>query len=158
MTKRRKEPQELTDRELGELLQHLPIVEAWIRAVYAAALESMLRGRRVPGIKLVRGRSSRYWSDDAKVAKLLAKTYKIDVNEFAPRKLVGVAKVEALLVRAGKAKRTKGVVAIPRPLAVLVGRTQAAIHIAPENDPRPAVQRGEEFTQATPPARSLRGA
>lgn len=132
------DPKGLSNKELGRLWPMLDVFEHWVKAVRGAILTEWLASRKVPGTKLVRGRQgNRAWKHEERVAELLAKVFKPD--QYMPRSLLGVPDVERLF----KARKRGAV--LPPKLAALVNRAPGALHVARADDPRPTVQRGEEF-------------
>src|SRR5690606_9183991 len=55
---------DLSDREVGDLLRWAPLIAAWIKALETRARTTIESGGAVPGWKLVAGRSMRRWSDE----------------------------------------------------------------------------------------------
>jgi len=137
------DPRNLTPDELAWVLEQLPIVESWIKAVYATTLERLKKGQKVPGYKLVWGRSTRMWQDEAKAAKVLARITKQGLDVIMPRSMIGIPDAEKLL-------RKKILGRILRPAEqkmfdALIRRSTPNMHIAPNADPRKALTRGEAF-------------
>lgn len=58
-------PPELTDEEVGEVLKKAAGLEKWLSALKDYAMSKVLDGGTIPGFKVVEGRGSRDWSDDA---------------------------------------------------------------------------------------------
>lgn len=149
MKKKPVDPQELDPEELAHALDAWhKYIESWGKALYAAAHKYLLEGGELEGYKLVRGNSARYWENEKKVLSMLLKRFKFDIDDVMPRSMIGVPKVEQLFrgritVRGGKKDP------LPPVLKPLIGRSKPTIQIARDTDPRPAVARGEEFTQAT---------
>lgn len=139
-----KRRENLTAKELEELMVHFETIEAWMKAVRAAVLEELMRGRKSKLWKLVQGRSTRGWKDAQRVMKILIQL-RIPIDSFAPRELLGVVKVEALLKKRKLAKTIKGKVRMPTYIARQVKRSEPPLHVARIDDPRPAVRRGQEF-------------
>lgn len=138
------QPNDVTRAELAQLMRQVPIFEAWLKAVYAEAFRILQRGQKLPGFKLVHGRTSRSWGNERAVAKaLLALGFKPD--EIAPRSLLGIPGIESLLRKAKKAKNVKGKLQLPGSIARHIKRGVPPLHVAPEEDPRAAVTRGSEF-------------
>lgn len=126
---------EMTPEEIGELLAVLPTVENWIRAVYAHALDAMLRNpEAIPNWKLVLGRApGREWLNEKKVIETCRRA-KLDIDAYAPRSLLSPAKMESLVPYKGKEGKAKF-----RQLYIKhITRGQPTPHIAPADDPRPA--------------------
>jgi hypothetical protein len=118
-------PQELTDEERAWILKNVPIWNAWLKAVYADAHEFVMKGGKIPGTKLVEGRSERYVSNEDKAKELLAAD-NFEEDEYAPRKLVGVPGIEKLYAhRRAEAgtRRKKGEPPIPLEFNTIIQRT-----------------------------------
>lgn len=143
------DPKDMTVKERAEFLRKAPMIESCIEAVRTAALKDMLANKKIPGWKLVYGKTSRFWQDARAAAKwLISKGFKPeDISK--PRAFFGVPDVERLLkarkmlIITGKGKDRK--VELPPALLRAVGRTMPPVHIAPEDDARQAIQRGAEF-------------
>lgn len=69
------EIQDLSGEVLGQTLMAVQKLEIWIKALRAHAFESLKRGEKVPGFKLVPRRATRKWLDMAKVEKLAQKEF-----------------------------------------------------------------------------------
>lgn len=61
----------LTPWMVADILKQEPVITAWLKAVKDRALTQMLNGEQIPGYKVVEGRGSREWEDDAAVMGLL---------------------------------------------------------------------------------------
>lgn len=95
----------LTPAEMGEVLQRGETLVAWYETIKAKALESLLNGEKIPGYKVVEGRSSRCWTDQDKALDKLQKSG-IDraiIYDSVPKslaqleKVLGVAKFKELV-------------------------------------------------------------
>jgi hypothetical protein len=60
-----KNPDKLSQQEIGLLLPQLPLIDKWVRAVNEYALETIAQGQEIPGYKLVEGRANRSWTGAA---------------------------------------------------------------------------------------------
>lgn len=127
----------LSNEELGNVLTKIATVRAWANAVEAEALSRITHDKKIPGFKLVEGRSNRAWANEDKLRKRLMKMGFI-LDEIAPRELISPVGVETLLK---KAKRSSEWGTI----APLVTRPPGKLAIAPVTDPRPEITRGSEF-------------
>lgn len=56
----------LSPSEMGEVLKRGETLVSWYETVRAKALESLLNGEKIPGYKVVEGRSTRCWTDQDK--------------------------------------------------------------------------------------------
>ena len=69
-----KEPTELTDQQLRELVESAPLLRQLLEAAEAEALRRMEAGQVIEGLKVVRGRGSRAWMfDESEMAEKLKK-------------------------------------------------------------------------------------
>jgi len=93
---------ELTADEIGKLLAHRKDVEKWFKALEAHAYAEIEKGGDVPGWKLVAGRRSRKWEDDAVVFDAFRNQRALKQDEYAPRKLLTPPQAEKLLAKGSK--------------------------------------------------------
>lgn len=153
MTKKPPEAQNLTMSEIEFVITHAALIEKWIAAVYAEAMKLLLKGKKSKVLKLVHGRTVRYWSDDQQVIKILKKM-KFDEDEITPRSLLGVAKIIHAFKRRLAEKGLRGKAAqaqlpkVMKSLLPLIQVKEPGLHVAHIDDKRPAVKRGEEFLAA----------
>lgn len=126
-------PELIPDDQFAEMMQKLPILDDWIKAMRARALAELESGKEVAGLKLVAKRANRKWKDEEETAQWLRGKGNVD-EEIYEMKLKSPAKIEKLV---GKKN-------LPEDLweKQSSGYTMVAAH-----DARPAVQvtRGEEF-------------
>jgi hypothetical protein len=134
-----KDPDCLTEAELGELLKLIPFLRMWADTIETHALSLLLKGGTLPGFKLVAGRTNRMWANERAATDWLV--YITSVAEAMPRKLISPAQAEKLL-REHKIKNW---------------RTQVSEHttyragsptIARDTDPRPVLEVFGEFQHA----------
>lgn len=84
----------LTPDDIAEILPHTALIKKWVEGIESTAYDLAMSGETIPGRKLVAGRSSRKWSDDASDA---IRKRRLKVNELMPRKLIGIGAAEKLL-------------------------------------------------------------
>lgn len=124
--------------QLAQLLDEAPVIETWLKALREAAFADLLEGKEVPGYKLVSGRASRSWTDEAMVATALKAAGYTD-EDITKTELLSVAAMEKAL---GK-KRAKEL------LSSLVETKTGAPTLAPASDKRqaydPLTQAKEDF-------------
>lgn len=134
------------DAWLSAALGKLDLIEDWCKAVRAEAERRLLAGRPVPGWKLVQGKKgARQWVD-AKVAEDVLKSMRLKQEEMYEMKLISPTTAEKLY-KAG----TIGPRQWPR-LQELITQSEGKPHVAPESDPRPALEVTpvvEEFADLT---------
>lgn len=123
------DPQLVNVVELGGILEKIPIVEHWIKAVKEHSIQQALAGEYIPGWKLVEGRSLRKYTNDAEVINALHEAGYEDAIIFE-KKLYGITAMEKNL---GKKK-------FGEVLGELVFKPQGAPTLAPESDKRPVFQ------------------
>lgn len=114
-------PEKMTPLQLRRLLDVIPLIDAWIKAVEGHAFNLANSGKHIPDYKLVRKRANRKWSDTAE--DQLKKMFKQDV--IYDLKLKSPAQLEKLV--------DKKVVA---PLTITPDAGLVLVH---ESDPREEV-------------------
>lgn len=124
---------------LGQYLDKLEMVEQWVKAVKERALATLQEGKPIEGYKLVAGRKgARAWSDPDAAEQML-KTFKVKLEERYTFKVISPTQAEKLF-KAG----TIGERQWPK-LQSLITQPEGAPSIAPESDPRPALEREIAF-------------
>jgi hypothetical protein len=69
-----KDPNEMTDDQVREIIESIPLLRQLIASIEEEALTRMKSGKHINGLKMVRGRGSRGWSiDDEEVVDKLRK-------------------------------------------------------------------------------------
>lgn len=61
----------LTADQYLEIVQMEPLLKMWLDRTTRAATDAILSGEKIPGLKVVEGRSLRKWSDEGKVENML---------------------------------------------------------------------------------------
>ena len=85
----------LTPAEVSDCLSRLPAIEAWIKALRDRAGEDIKAGKRIPGWKLVHGRSMRKWKDEKQTEAAMKAAGLTDAQIFV-KKLVSPAQCDKL--------------------------------------------------------------
>lgn len=127
-------PASLPHELFEQMLEKLPVLDAWSKAMWAYAEKQIKEGKEVKGFKLVDRRPRRQWIDEkAALDRLERDGYKAE-EVFEPAALKSPAQIEKLT---GKKN-------FP---AELVVKKSSGVTLAPETDARPAASltRGEEF-------------
>ena len=120
--------------EAGKLLQLASGMKEWLKALESKVYESLMDGEPVAGWKLVEGRSTRRYTDEAEIEKRLrAKKYK--VSDIYEKKMIGITKMEKLL---GKRK-------MQDLIGDLIEKPRGSATLAPEDDKRPSYNRDQEI-------------
>ena len=129
-----RDPPLLTDEEIAEVLSRVDDLVSWASGVREYALNRALNGKKIAGWKVVEGRQTRKFTDDASVcARVSAAGY--DPYE---KKMLGVAGLEKLLGR----KDFKNL------LSDLVVRSPGKPVLVPADDKRPEyVPASVEFSE-----------
>lgn len=131
-------PQINTEREfdntlLGNLLNAVPLIEDFCKAIRAKAESELFAGRDVPGYKLVEGRrGARTWGDATEVETTM-KSMRLKVEEMYDLKLISPTTAEKLH-KSGKIGPRQW----PK-LQELITQPEGKPSVAPANDKRPAL-------------------
>lgn len=121
----------LATGEIASVLRWKKRIEQFLADVSRYALELRLKGDKVPGFKLVRGRSLRRWKDENEVLKTLAQV-PIDRNEFfSEPHLLSPAQMEEVLK---KHKLDRKI------LESVIIKPEGDLTIVPVSDKRPEVK------------------
>ena len=88
----------LTDEELGAVLTRGRGLKKWVEDMEEYAVSVILSGRKIPGYKLVAGRSTRTFTDEKKVLSTLTRKLHIKTADcYKPRELKSPAMLEKML-------------------------------------------------------------
>lgn len=87
----------LTPDELSNILTIAPAFIDWFKDVQAFALGQLASGVKIPGFKLVEGRSNRIITDEEAVKKILLDAGLREDEIMKPREMLGISKLEALV-------------------------------------------------------------
>ena len=119
-------PESLPPEILGDILDKLPILDDWMKSVYAHARHELEQGRPVHGRKMVAGKRSRDWADEKETEDFLLGKGLAEEELYKPRTLKSPAQVEKAI---GKKH-------LP---AELVAWKDGNTQMVSVNDPRPAL-------------------
>ena len=135
-------PASLPIEVLSDVLDHLDILEDWIRDCRAHAKSMLERGEEVPGFKLVAKRATRKWADEEAARRSLEREGYVP-EEYLESKLLSPAKLEKII---GKQHPV---------LAQFVIKQSSGFNLAPASDKREAVSLGaqHEFDALPAPAK-----
>lgn len=123
-------PDTLDWDEIGEILAKIPDFTRWAESVQAYAQDAAIQhGQIIPGWKLVAGRSTRKYSDEAAVARKLRRSGYKTAEIYKPRSLLGLTALEKLV----GAKRLNDLV------GKYITKPEGAPVLVPEHDKRPAL-------------------
>lgn len=115
--------------QIGYILDIAPLFIDWFKDVQAHALGQLKAGVKIPGFKLVEGRSNRIITDDKKVKDLLLKVGLKEEEIMKPQQMNGISKLEALVGKKLFAELCKEYLIKP----------MGELTLAPEDDKRPEV-------------------
>ncbi|WP_447839204.1 DUF2800 domain-containing protein [Enterobacter cloacae] len=122
----------LSTEELAEIYSQADAIESWLKAVRDRVNSEMNAGHPVPGFKLVTGKQgNRAWSDEEAARALLKDQFRYKTEEVFDLKLISPTKAEKLIKKASPRRWTK--------VEALITRADGKPTVAPESDPRPAL-------------------
>ena len=120
------DPQLINPVELGPILERIPTIEHWLKAVKEYSINQALAGEYIPGWKLVEGRSLRKYTNDVDVINALHEAGYEDALIFE-KKLYGISTMEKNI---GKKK-------FGEVLGNFVYKPEGSPTLVPESDKRP---------------------
>ena len=122
----------LTIEELAEIYSQADAIESWLKAVRDRVNSELNAGHPVPGFKLVTGKQgNRAWSDEEAARALLKDQFRYKMEEVFDFKLISPTKAEKLIKKASPRRWPK--------VEALITRDDGKPTVAPESDPRPAL-------------------
>lgn len=138
-----KEPTEMSDQQIKEIVEAAPLIRSMIEAVEAEALRRFEAGKSIEGLKAVRGRGARSWvyGDDEIAEKL--KKMGLPKDVIWNTKVISPAQIEKVSWKATKAGEEITKTISERQMKVIqneyIKKSEGKITIASDSDPRPAV-------------------
>lgn len=124
-----KDPELLTDDELGEILPKLDALQSFAKKVENYAVGAITTGHPIAGWKVIEGQSRRKYIDEDKVAAAVKAAGYEDAMIYE-RSLLGITKMTALL----GSKQFKEII----DKAGLIYKPPGSPKLAPADDPHPA--------------------
>lgn len=121
--------QNLSVEQLGNILEIAPLFIDWFKDVQSFALGQLAAGVKIPGYKLVEGRSNRIITDETKVKEILLEVGFTEDEIMKPREMLGISKLEALVGKKNFAELCRDYLIKP----------PGKLTLAPESDRRPEV-------------------
>ena len=115
--------------ELVRASKIVPLLQKWANAVESKIADLVLSGEKVPGKKIVRGRSIRQWVDDKRADQALQRRGLKASDRYKPRQLISVKQAEDKLGREVMGK-----------MARHVHKPEGALKVVNEANPSPAVE------------------
>lgn len=92
-------PKIAEDRDLSTAMKLVPEIEDWCKDVRKHTHDTLNRGVKVPGFKLVEKRATRKWASESEVAALIRNAKKITLSEGFENKLRSPAQIEKICKR-----------------------------------------------------------
>jgi hypothetical protein len=132
------DPTSMSDKEIGEILEHGEMILAWVNKLRAEASARIDNGGTVPGWKLVPKRAVRKW-DDPEGAILAIKDKQVPLTDILRIETIGT--VEKVL------KRYRVDVHVIDPYTI---KQSSGTTLVSESDGRPAVDTKNVFSEAEP--------
>jgi len=120
--------EDLTPEQMAKVLLRADEVIKWLNDAKAWALKQVEKGNKVPGFKLVEGRSNRKYANEQQVAEALESSG-FTQDQIYNRSLLGITAMEQLL---GKKK-------FAEILGDLIEKPKGKPTLVPDSDKRPAV-------------------
>lgn len=85
-------------QELKEVLDKIPMLEAYVKSVREFSYQEAMHGRGAKGYKLVQKRATRKWNKtDEEISKFLDNNFKLHDHALYTKKLLSPAQIEKLL-------------------------------------------------------------
>ncbi|HHB6677270.1 TPA: DUF2800 domain-containing protein [Enterobacter hormaechei] len=122
----------LTAEQLADIYSQVGLIESFCKAVCNRVNSELNAGHPVPGFKLVTDKQgNRAWSDEEAARALLKDQFRYKTEEVFDLKLISPTKAEKLIKKASPRRWTK--------VEALITRADGKPTVAPESDPRPAL-------------------
>lgn len=131
-----------TVEELARVAKWIPLMDARARNIKAAIQQELENGNKVPGWKLVRGKSNRRWPEGTDPVTIAQEFVDLGVpNEqlWTDPELKSPAQIEKLGPKGRKKAATEARNIIKAKVAELAFKPEGAITIAEDHDPRETV-------------------
>ena len=126
----------IDSEQLGELLEKIPAIEIWIKAIKDRAYSELSSGGSVPGYKLVHGRAGNRTWKDVKSAEALLHSFGLSDKQIYTKKIISPAQADKLY----KEKALTPEQSLQ--LSNQVTRPEGALIVVPESDERAAAAPG----------------
>ena len=147
-----KEPTSLTDAQIKEIIEAAPLIRQMLEGAEAEALRRFNIGHPIAGLKAVRGRGSRGWSEDDEAMAEKLRKMGMPKDTIWKTSLITVAQAEKVkwTKRDGSEDQLS-----PRQLKTLqneyIKKSDGKLTVVPESDERPAaITTAEHLFDAVP--------
>ena len=121
--------QSLSPEQISYILEVAPLFIDWFKDVQSHALGQLTAGVKIPGYKLVEGRSNRIITNEAKVKEILLQIGLKEEEIMKPQEMQGISKLETIIGKKLFADVCKEYLIKP----------SGKLTLAPEDDKRPEV-------------------
>ncbi|ELP5721255.1 DUF2800 domain-containing protein [Enterobacter asburiae] len=122
----------LTAEQLADIYSQVGLIESFCKAVCDRVNSELNAGHPVPGFKLVTGKQgNRAWSDEEAARALLKDQFRYKDADIYSMKLISPTQAEKLIKKEKPRRWTK--------VEALITRADGKPTVAPESDPRPAL-------------------
>jgi hypothetical protein len=122
----------LTTEQLADIYSQVGLIEAFCKAVSDRVNSELNAGHPVPGFKLVSGKQgNRAWSNEEAARALLKDQFRYKDSDVFSMKLISPTQAEKLIKKEKPRRWTK--------VEALITRADGKPTVAPESDPRPAL-------------------
>lgn len=136
-------PEQLSAEEIRFILDNEKLISGWLGAVRNYASSTLLRGGKIPGYKMVAGRSQRKWNADQED---LFKRFK-NLTRQDGKKLTKTELYESKFISPAQAEKQLKPLLKPSAWEIMqecVTKAPGAPTLAPESDSRPSVRKSAE--------------
>lgn len=127
-------PNALTPQDIGDILPKLEVFKIWQEAVVDRANALALSGTKIPGFKLVRGRTNRAWADKDEAAKTFVELCPSASSLFFKSEFLSPAQLEKVV------KTMDNKEELIETLDSLLAEKEGKPTLVPETDKRPAIE------------------
>lgn len=128
---------------LAHSMAQVDLIESWCKAVRAETERRLVAGIQVPGFKIVQGRmGARKWASEEEITDLF-KRMRLKVEDMYDLTLISPTQAEKLKKRGTIGERQWAKV------EQFITRNEGKPSVAPESDPRPAVDVAGQFSDLT---------
>ena len=131
-----KKASEMDLDDLVDSMQHIDLIKFWCNAVEAKAQELLEHGHKLPGFKLVRGRSIRRWTDEEEAQDTM-EAMGIPRGNLFTEKFVSPTQAELVMTKEQYKEIAED----------LVYKPEGKLTIAKASDPRPSIDPFQAFKE-----------
>lgn len=121
---------DLSPLEIAKIVQKAGDVKRWLTEVEEYAFGQLAGGNKIPGLKIVEGRSTRHITDEKAVADILRKEGYADADIWKPQKIQTITALEKLVGK-GRLKTL---------LADYIVKPKGKPTLVDDSDERPAIE------------------